>query len=247
VFDQLGVTYIDHVAVTTNDFEATSAHYLSLQNVRIIRGPGWNSAQKVHYLFVSFGGDLCIEILGLPKNQDSPIAAHVANGGGAYHICYAVDDLDNALSQAMNLGAKIICDPRADDAYDGRRVSFLIHPLHGLFELVEALGVLNVKIDSNEKKAELNLSDSQNIQDDHNTVQAKIKNAFRNIFSNALPLEYSDWSVKKINGWDSLRHLRLIMEIERSLDIHIPSQILSELTNYDEFVLQVNRLLNERK
>ena len=104
MFAEIGALWVDHVAVTTDRFEETAQHYLSLPNARILRGPGWNAAQEVHFLFVSFGGDLCIEILGLPSEGSSPISGHVASGAGAYHLCHAVRDLDVAISAAEARG-----------------------------------------------------------------------------------------------------------------------------------------------
>ena len=129
MFAEIGALWVDHVAVTTDRFEETAEHYLSMPQARVLRGPGWNAAQKVYFLFVSFGGDLCIEVLGVPEDGDSPIAEHARAGGGAYHICHAVADIDASVAIAQKLGARLVIAPKADDAYDGRRVAFLCQPL----------------------------------------------------------------------------------------------------------------------
>ena len=66
MFAEIGVLWVDHVAVTTDRFHDTARHYLAMPNARVLRGPGWNAAQKVHFLFVGFGGDLC------PKTATRP-------------------------------------------------------------------------------------------------------------------------------------------------------------------------------
>ncbi len=240
MFDKLGVIYVDHLAVTTNDFEETVKHYLSLPNARVLRGPGWNNSQNVKFLFVNFGSDLCVEILGLPETQGSPIKAHVKAGGGAYHLCYAVSNLDKALENAKKLGARILVEAKEDDAFDGRRVAFLLHPSHGMFELVEAYGSVktnklkNIKISREpEKKA-------NRIEEPNNEILATLTLAFENIFSQSLPASKDNWNSEEIENWDSLQHLRLIMEIERSLDIKLPSHILSEIDSFSKFYDALN-------
>jgi catechol 2,3-dioxygenase-like lactoylglutathione lyase family enzyme len=135
-----GVVYIDHIAVTTPDFDKTVAEYLSLPGSRLLKGPGNNPTQKVRYAFVLLDRGMVIEILGV--GEDSPIERHVRQGGGPYHFCYAVEDIDRSVAQARMSGARIVADPAEDVAFDGRRVAFLFHDSLGLFELVEASPVM---------------------------------------------------------------------------------------------------------
>jgi len=239
VFAEIGALWVDHVAVTTDRFEETAQHYLSLPNARILRGPGWNAAQEVHFLFVSFGGDLCIEILGLPSEGSSPISGHVASGAGAYHLCHAVRDLDVAISAAEVLGAKLLVPAKADDAYDGRRVAFLMHPAHGMFELVEAYGTLIPPAQTSGKQfaslstpSSTSKSASTSSADSADLSQA-LQAAFAAIFRKQLPASPADWTVDSVEGWNSLQHMRLMMEIERRLDLTIPSRALGALKSYD--------------
>lgn len=234
MFAEIGALWVDHVAVTTERFEETAQHYLSMPNARVLRGPGWNSAQKVHFLFVSFGGDLCIEILGVPEDGDSPIAEHARAGGGAYHMCHAVADIDAAVAAAQGLGARLIVAPKADDAYHGRKVAFLMHPAHGLFELVEAYGSFDVKQPAFVAAAAPVSSAAPTSSAPSGDITSGLAAAFKKIFRTDLPEATSDWTVDNIKRWDSLQHMRLIMEVERQFDITLPSHILGELRSYDD-------------
>ncbi|WP_349360299.1 VOC family protein [Stappia sp.] len=229
---EIGALWVDHVAVTTGSFEETSRHFLAMPGARTLRGPGWNNSQKVHFLFVTFGGDLCIEVLGLPENGDSPIAAHVDGGGGAYHLCYAVADLDMSLKAARSVGARVIVEPRADDAYDGRRVAFLMHPAHGLFELVEAYGSFAPRTSLPELPA-ATAPAKPSVNDD---LAADLESAFRKIFTKGLPEARDSWRIGEVETWDSLGHMRLVMEVERRFDVSIPSANLSRLRSFDDFL-----------
>lgn len=229
MFAEIGALWVDHVAVTTDRFEETAQHYLSMPYARVLRGPGWNAAQKVHFLFVSFGGDLCIEVLGVPKDGDSPIAGHARSGGGAYHMCHAVADIDASVAMAQTLGARLVMAPRADDAYHGRRVAFLMHHAHGLFELVEAYGsfaggaaFVTAEVPASGAAAPAASSD----------IQTGLTDAFRKIFRDGLPEDTDNWTVEGIKGWDSLQHMRLIMEVERRFDTALPSHLLGGLRSF---------------
>ena len=233
MFAEIGALWVDHVAVTTDRFEETAEHYLSMPQARVLRGPGWNAAQKVYFLFVSFGGDLCIEVLGVPEDGDSPIAEHARAGGGAYHICHAVADIDASVAIAQKLGARLVIAPKADDAYDGRRVAFLMHHAHGLFELVEAYGSLAggavfvpAAVSPADATAPVPTSD----------IQIGLTNAFQKIFHDTLPKHTDDWTMEGIKGWDSLQHMRLIMEVERRFDVALPSHLLGALRSYRDLV-----------
>ena len=227
MFAEIGVLWVDHVAVTTDRFHDTARHYLAMPNARVLCGPGWNAAQKVHFLFVGFGGDLCVGIRGLPQDGDSPIAAHFAGGGGASHLCHAVADLDAALAIAGRSGCHIVAPAKPDDACDGRRVAFLKHPAHGLFELVEAYGTLAPPLDATPAAGS-----------DPDTVQA-LQDAFASIFAGALPTDPAHWRADQVDRWDSLQHMRLIMEVERRLDVTLPSYMLGELRSYDAFLAAI--------
>jgi catechol 2,3-dioxygenase-like lactoylglutathione lyase family enzyme len=135
---QLGILGVDHVAVTTRHFEQTVADYLSLPGTRIERGPGWNPTQRVDFAFVALGSGLTVEVLGLRPDVESPIEEHVRRGGGAYHLCYVVQDLDAALARVKEARGKVVVPPTPDVAFNGRRIAFFIHRAHGLVELVEA-------------------------------------------------------------------------------------------------------------
>lgn len=135
--------YVDHIAVTTPHFEETIRDYLALPHARFTRGPGQNGSQNVRYAFVELERGMRVEILGLPSGGRSPIAPHVERGGGAYHLCYAVVDLELSITAAQTAGARLVVPPKPDPAFDGRPVAFLVHPAHGLFELVAAHATLH--------------------------------------------------------------------------------------------------------
>ena len=138
LFGRLGILGVDHVAVTTSRFERTLADYLSMPGARLDRGPGWNPTQHVDFAFVVLDGGPTVEILGLRADVASPIEKHVKRGGGAYHVCYVVKDIETALAEIEDAGGLVVTPPTPDVAFNGRRIAFFVHQAHGLVELVEA-------------------------------------------------------------------------------------------------------------
>ena len=71
-------------------------------------------------------GESLVELLEA-ESPDSPIGKFVAKRGpGIHHICFAVDDLDDALARCRAAGVRLIDEtPRL--GAEGKRIAFL-HP-----------------------------------------------------------------------------------------------------------------------
>ncbi|MDQ2767291.1 MAG: methylmalonyl-CoA epimerase [Gemmatimonadota bacterium] len=71
-------------------------------------------------------GDSLVELLE-PDTADSPISRFIdRRGPGIHHICFAVQDLDDALARCRSKGIELIDDtPRV--GAEGKRIAFL-HP-----------------------------------------------------------------------------------------------------------------------
>ena len=217
MFSALGVLHVDHYAVTTKDLTATLNDFLSIPNAKLLRGPGENPAQQVYYAFVELNGMGVVEILA-PLNESSPILSHLTSGGGAYHVCYAVKDLDEAVNVAeKEFGAKLILEPRKDGAFDGRRVAFLVHPNHGLFELLEAYPAKRIMVLPQDSKVKKSESNKYKLMEIYRTVIGQIEIDFEKVnMANSLE-------------WDSFKHLMYIMEVEKQFEISIPAADMSSL------------------
>ncbi|MDH5359081.1 MAG: VOC family protein [Gammaproteobacteria bacterium] len=230
LLDQLQVQYIDHIAVTTYDMEATVKNYLCIPGARLLKGPCINAEQKVDYCFVQIG-DTTFEILTPQQNSDSPITTHLNSGGGPYHVCYAVINIDTSLDILKMQGAKILVSPVPDVAFDGRRVMFAYTPELGVFELVETLPA---KFDSSQIPQQT-AAESARI-DNTTTISGNIPDAIKAVFSLIFPnltdKDIEELSMENNPLWDSLRHLRLIMELENILKKSIPSSDIYDLTNF---------------
>lgn len=78
-----------------------------------------------------------IELLE-PLDDTSPIAAFLAKNpsGGMHHICYEVDDINEAVKQLTAEGARILGDGKPKIGAHGKPVIFL-HPKDFIGTLIE--------------------------------------------------------------------------------------------------------------
>ena len=115
-------TRIAHVGIAVADLAAILPFYrelLDLPEVPLADADGARIAGLQ-------AGESLVELLHA-EASDSPIGKFVAKRGpGIHHICFAVDDLDNALARCRRMGIRLIDDtPRL--GAEGKRIAF-IHP-----------------------------------------------------------------------------------------------------------------------
>jgi hypothetical protein len=236
ILASVGILYIDHLAVTTHDLMGTLDAYISLPGSRLVRGPSDNPTQGVRFAFVRIADGWTIEILAPLRESGSPIASHVAGGGGPYHFCYAVETLDASINNALALGAKLLVEPVEDVAFDGRRIAFLYHPLTGLFELVEArpraaTDVSAVHLQPGDARPAPSLqlpTPAASLND----LDRRLEAVFARTFPSTSPGEVPSLALGAIPEWTSLAHLILIMEVEREFGVKVAAQAVAKLDSF---------------
>ncbi len=221
MFIALGVLSVDHYSVTTRDLITTLKDYLSIPNSKLLRGPGQSLALQADYAFVELGGMGVIEILS-PLNEGSPISTHLNVGGGAYHLCYSVDNLNQAVTIAeRDFGAEVVLAAQVTGIFNERKTAILKHPLHGLFELLESYPS-SIVIESKIVK---------------NTIQAEqIMSIYCSVVNEgSLDIEqFMEITMDNCSEWDSFKHLLLMMEIEKQFEISISANDMSKLDSLDK-------------
>jgi len=115
---------IDHIGIAVLDLERAVELYsekfgISPFKIEELKEQGVRVASfKV--------GDSCIELLESTR-ENSPISKFLQNRGeGLHHICYQVEDLEEALGVLKQRGLKLI-DERPRRGAGGKRIAFL-HP-----------------------------------------------------------------------------------------------------------------------
>ena len=129
---------LHHIAYVCNNVEATAR---SLADVCGCAPAGTiveDAARQVRILFLETQTDVGIELLE-PMGPNSPIVAFLRRGGGLYHLCFEVDDLDAHLETLFRDGkARLTQEPTPAPAISGRRVAFVVTAECDLIEFVES-------------------------------------------------------------------------------------------------------------
>jgi methylmalonyl-CoA epimerase len=133
---ELGMTF-HHVGVAVKSIDRALDCYENVFGFERVAGPMEVPPEQVRVCFVRAPGGPLIELVeGL--GEESPVNGVLERAGaGAYHICYQVDDLDEAIRALKREG----CFPfrRFQVERSGRnRFAFLLTPDRQLFELCES-------------------------------------------------------------------------------------------------------------
>lgn len=125
-----------HVGVAVRDLDEALRTHLEIFGHRLCAGPVDVPHEAVRVCFVEARPGVLVELVqGL--DDGSPVAGLLAKtGGGPYHICYEVGDLDAAIRELRRKR----CFPfrRFEmTGYAWRRFAFLLTPDRQLFELCE--------------------------------------------------------------------------------------------------------------
>ena len=118
------VKKIDHIAIAVRDIDDAARFYtdilgLDLSGVEVV------AEQKTRVGFLKIG-DTNIELVQ-PVSDDSPLVKFLeTRGPGIHHICLEVEDIEKAIEELMERGARMIDDKPRPGAHN-TKVAF-IHP-----------------------------------------------------------------------------------------------------------------------
>lgn len=70
-----------------------------------------------------------------------------------------------------------------------------------------------------------------------------LKDVFKRIFKRDIPLNHQ-LTAKDVPGWDSLRHILLMTEIEKTFQFRFTTQEILDLKNVGELLLTIKRKKN---
>lgn len=117
---------IDHVGLAAQSIGA-----ISPRGDKVV-----DPLQGVSVSFVDLHG-ITIELVE-PIGEDSPVSNMMKRGCKLLHICFRVQDLDNAIQHARKRGVHVIAKPVPAIAFQNRKIAWLYSSTWGLLELVES-------------------------------------------------------------------------------------------------------------
>ena len=120
-----------HVAMAVNNIEEAYAFLCAEGPVTPLTDATFDPEQNVNLRLLDVGG-LPIELV-----QGGPVADWLRRGCRLYHVCYEVDNLDQALEAAAERGCALVSPPKPAALFGGRHVAFVMNRSLGLVEYLE--------------------------------------------------------------------------------------------------------------
>ena len=128
---------LHHIAYVCDNVREKAEYYVQMLEAKIDGQPVIDEHQGVEILFLNLSDGNRIELLQ-PYGDKSPVRRFLDNGGGLYHLCFEVDNLDATLEKITQDGkAMVVKPPSPAPAIDSRRVAFVVTDQSELIEFVE--------------------------------------------------------------------------------------------------------------
>ena len=126
-----------HVGIAVRDIEKSIEAYKNLFAYELTSGPFDDPIQNVTVCFLSrSAGDTVLELVA-PLGPGSPIDRILKKGGGPYHFCYAVPDIQHAIDFLTEKGAILISSPVPAVAFEMRPIAWMMTEENLLVELLQ--------------------------------------------------------------------------------------------------------------
>ena len=127
-----------HVGIAVRDLSKAIPIYKTLFAYELTSGPFDDPIQNISACFLSRGaGDTVLELVA-PLGPNSPIDLTLKKGGGTYHVCYQVPDINAAIAYLSDQGSLLVSGPVPAVAFEMREIAWLMTEADLLVELVQA-------------------------------------------------------------------------------------------------------------
>lgn len=128
--------HFHHIGIVTSDIAATAAHYQRANYA--LSETVLDPIQKVRIAFLSKAGEPSIELIE-PADENSSVQKVLRkNGVSPYHMCYTVNDIEEACERLQDLGYVLLFRPVEAEAFEGKSIAYLYHTEVGFIELLQA-------------------------------------------------------------------------------------------------------------
>jgi methylmalonyl-CoA/ethylmalonyl-CoA epimerase len=127
---------LHHIGIAVDSIATHAEHYAKALGITLSTDIIEDERQRVRVAFAPVGPDAFIEFVE-PMDAESPISSLLARGGGIYHACYVVADLDDAIARVCRSGGRLVSGPTPARAFQGRSIAWVYTPNRTLVELLE--------------------------------------------------------------------------------------------------------------
>lgn len=128
---------LHHIGFISHDISRTFKVFEDIFGAKKISEPFLDKKQQVNEILVDIGEEI-IQIFE-PVSETCPAYNFLRKRGeGLHHMCFEVDDIEDAVEDFRKKGVEVLFDPF--DAFDGKRAAFVSPFDTGnlLIELVES-------------------------------------------------------------------------------------------------------------
>ena len=116
----MGKLKLDHIGIVVKNLQETAAAFENAIGLRLEEIENYKETLKIGFVPV---GSMDIELLE-PTTSEGLNADFLKNNGeGVHHIAFEVEDLDAAIANAVENGARVILGPT--EGARGKRIVFL--------------------------------------------------------------------------------------------------------------------------
>ncbi len=129
---------LHHVGIVTEDIESGIQRYKAMFGFVPVTEVVDDLVQKVSVVLLSGpeADSVPIELIA-PLADDSPVSKILKGNARLYHLCFLVEDIEEALKNFRSHGAIIISGPVPAELFEGKRIAFVYTPDKYIVELLE--------------------------------------------------------------------------------------------------------------
>jgi methylmalonyl-CoA/ethylmalonyl-CoA epimerase len=129
---------LHHVGIVVDDIKSGIQRYKGLFGFVPITEIVDDPIQKVSVVLLSNpeSDGAPIELIA-PLSDDSPVTNILKGKVRLYHLCFLVDNIEEALKNFRRNGAIIISGPVPAELFEGKRIAFVYSPDNYVVELLE--------------------------------------------------------------------------------------------------------------
>jgi methylmalonyl-CoA/ethylmalonyl-CoA epimerase len=126
-----------HIGIAVEDLSTAIPVCKALFRYELTAGPFDDLIQNVSVCFLSRKeGDVLIELVA-PLGPNSPIDQTLKKGGGIYHVCYSVADIDEAIRDLIEKDSLLLSGPVPAVAFQMRKIAWVMTEIGLLIELLQ--------------------------------------------------------------------------------------------------------------
>src|SRR5215471_4605931 len=127
---------LHHIGIAVRDIAKDPERYQKALGILLESRIVEDKSQRVRVRFGSIVGSVLVEFVE-PIGEASPVTGWVERGGGVYHVCYQVKDLEQELDHVCRAGGILVTRPCPAPALGNKRIAFVYTRGRNLVEFLE--------------------------------------------------------------------------------------------------------------